>query len=210
MNKVEVDFGGWMKQAFELYKANFQVILLAGLIAMLLSLVSFSILAGPMMGGLYLVILALLDKTSPAPKPGDVFKGFQFFLPTFLVFLVIAIASAVLSAVIPFIGGLAGIVISAATMFSIPLIVDRQRDFWPAITESFKMVKPNFWPLLALVLLGGIIAQAGFIACCIGIFVTMPYAACLIAVAYRAHTAAGAAAAAPAPAPTVNPPPPQA
>ena len=40
MNKVEVDFGKWLQDAFELYKANFAVLALAGVMGLLLSSVT--------------------------------------------------------------------------------------------------------------------------------------------------------------------------
>jgi hypothetical protein len=49
MEKVEVKFGEWIEEGFNLYKANFGPLVLASLLAILLSSVSFGILTGPMM-----------------------------------------------------------------------------------------------------------------------------------------------------------------
>ena len=211
MSKLDVDFGGWMQEAFTLYKRNFAVLLLVNLIALVLSSVTLFILSGPLYAGVVIVTLALLDGTSPKPEAGDVFKGFQFFLPSFLLMLVVLGASMLVGMVLGPLSSVATWVLSTLTMFSIFLIVEKKMDFWPSIVASYEMVKENFWVMLALVVVASILSTLGFLACCIGIFVTMPYYYCVMAVAYRKVTGAPAASAAAAddePLVRVSPPPP--
>lgn len=185
MSKIDVDFGGWMQEAFELYKKDFAVLLLVNLVALVLSFITAFVLSGPMYAGVAIVTLGLLDGTSPKPVVGDVFKGFQFFLPSFLLMLVILAATMVVSMVLGPLSTIATWVFSTITMFSIFLIVEQKMDFWPAIVASYEVVKENFWVLLALVIVASIVSTLGFIACCVGIFVTMPFYYCVLAVAYR-------------------------
>jgi len=68
-----------------------------------------------------------------------------------------------------------GIYLSVAWYFAIPLIIDRRMNFWAAMECSRKMVnKTLVFSCLLFLLVIGLLAAAGVIACCIGIFVTMP------------------------------------
>ena len=73
----------------------------------------------------------------------------------------------------------------AFLMFAILLIVDKQMDFWPASVESFNTVKLDFWPLLGLSIVAGILGYIGVILIGIGIIFTLPIYFCIITVAYR-------------------------
>ena len=88
MEKVDVKFGIWIEEGFNLYKDNFGPLVLASLLAILLSSVSFGILTGPMMAGLVLVALDIVDRKQPQPSGGEIFRGFDYFLNSFLFFLV--------------------------------------------------------------------------------------------------------------------------
>lgn len=192
MSTVNVDFGGWIQAAFDLYKKNFVTLLLANLIASLIAGLTFFILAGPLAVGLFMVTLGLLDGASPAPQPGDVFKGFKSFLPAFVVVLVVMLVSMIASFLIPVVGNLVGLVISTFVMFSLPMLADGRTDnLSELLSRSFDMVKANFWPLLGLNLVAALLAGVGVILCGIGAIVTAPMYACIIAVAYRAHVPAG-------------------
>ena len=192
MEKVEVKFGEWIEEGFNLYKANFGPLVLASLLAILLGSVSFGILTGPMMAGLVLVTLEILDKKQPQPSGGEVFRGFDYFLNSFLFFLVwgliIGFAIAILTLVLCIGLVLAAPIIYVAQtflMFGLFLIVDRKMDFWPASIESIDTVKNNFWPLLGLSVVAALIGGIGGIACGIGIIFTFPIQICILAVAYR-------------------------
>ena len=70
-------------------------------------------------------------------------------------------------------------------MFGLYLIVDKQMDFWPASQESIQTVKMNFWPFLGLSAIASIIGSIGAIAFGVGIVLTIPIQACIIAAAYQ-------------------------
>ena len=193
MENVEVKFGEWIEKGFNLYKENIATLILATLVALLLSAVTLGILAGPMFAGLLFITLGLLDKTDPKPEVGSLFKGFDYFLNSFLFMVVwgvaIGVASTILNVVVPCIGLLVSLFVSysagALLMFGLFLIVDKRMDFWPASMESFEIVKTNFWPFLGLSVIAGIIGSIGAIACGIGVVVTVPIQACILTVAYR-------------------------
>jgi len=191
-SKPMVKFGEWIEAGFSLYKENFVVLVLANLIAVILSAVTLGILSGPMFAGLVLIILACLDKKEPKSEIGDIFKGFDYFLDSFLFVIIwgaISIAITLLLTLIPCAGQIismfVSIIISTLIMFGIFLIVDRKMSFWPASLASINLVKTNFFPFAGLMIVAGVLGYIGALACGIGLIITMPIGACIIAVAYR-------------------------
>ena len=193
MNKVQVKFGEWIEGGFNLYKANFGTLVLASIFVVVISAITAGILAGPMLAGLALVSLQLLDRKEPQPEAGKVFKGFDYFLQSFLFVVIwgigILIGSVILG-IIPVLGQLASLAFvyaaQAFLMFGMFLIVDRKMNWLPASTESINIVKSNFWPFFGLSAVAGIIGSLGAIAFGIGVVFTIPIQGCILAVAYRA------------------------
>ncbi len=189
--KVDVKFSEWIQQGWELYKANIGVWIVASLLVIVINVATLGLLGGPMMAGLVWMALVLVDRKDPKPQMGDVFKGFDYFLQSFLFYLVWGIIMLAISLVslIPCVGTLVVIVVSitlhTALMFGLFLIVDKKMDFWPASMLSLNVVKPNFFPFLGLLVVAMLIGHVGAIACGIGVIVTMPITVCILAVAYR-------------------------
>ncbi len=186
------NIGNWFKGGFDLYKNNMAVFILATLIALILTAVTFGILGGPMYAGLVYIALKLHDREQPAPTAGDVFSGFKYFLNSFLFFIVwgiiLFIAGSILG-YIPCLGLILVICLSLAAgaflMFGIFLIVDKEMAFWPASMASIEKVKESFFPFLGLSVVAGVIGQIGAVACVIGIILTMPIYICTLTVTYR-------------------------
>jgi hypothetical protein len=192
MDKVEVKFGEWFEKGFNLYKENISTLILASLIALLLSAVTVGILAGPMFAGLIFITLGFFDKREPAPEVGNVFKGFDYFLNALLFVIVWGLALIVVSfilAIIPCVGQVASLfvvyAVQAFLLFGLFLIVDKGMEFWPASMESYNKVKTNFWPFLGFAVVTSIIGSIGAIACGIGLAITAPIQICMLTVAYR-------------------------
>jgi len=192
MENVQVRFSEWIEKGFNLYKENFGILILASLLAGVLSMMSIGILVGPMLAGVILITLGLFDKKEPKPQVGKLFDGFNYFLNSFLfvlVWAIILIMASFILALMPVIGQFASLfsVYAAQTllMFGLFLIVDKRMDFWPASMESFNKVKTNFWPFLGLFFVSSIIGSIGVIACAVGVVVTVPIHFCILTVAYR-------------------------
>ncbi len=177
MDKVQVKFGEWIVNGFDVYRENFKTLVLASIFVLVLSTITAGILAGPMLAGLAIVTLELQDRKVPEPEAGRVFKGFDYFVHSFLFVAVwgigIVIASTILG-VLPVIGKLAALFaaysIHAFLMFGIFLIVDKEMPFWP---------------FFGLSVIAGLIGSAGAIASGIGVIFTIPIQGCILAVAYR-------------------------
>lgn len=190
MEKVEVKFGEWMQKGFDLYtKGNMGLLVLVALVGLLLSAVTLSVLAGPMMAGTVLITLRLAR--GQKAELNDLFKGFSFFLQSFLLYLVWGLIAVVLLTVlgmIPCLGNILGILvmyaIQTAVMFALFLIVDQGRDFWPATMKAFETIKSNIWPFLGFGFVAMLIGSLGGILCGIGIILTLPAAICMFTVAY--------------------------
>ena len=192
MQKTDAHIGKWIEAGFNLYKNNFTTLVLAALIALVLSTVSIGILTGPMIAGLIIITLQLLRKTEPRPEAGAVFKGFGYFLNSFLFTIIWGMAILIGSLVVgwfPIIGQLLSLFLvyaaQAFLMFGLYLIVDRQMDFWPASQLSIQTVKTNFWPFLGLAAIASIIGSIGALAFGIGVILSIPIQICILAVAYQ-------------------------
>ncbi len=68
------------------------------------------------------------------------------------------------------------IYLSVNWLFTLPLVIDRQLDFWSAMKASWKMVTKHWWHVFALSLLTWLIVIAGVLLCCVGVLVTAPIA----------------------------------
>jgi uncharacterized membrane protein len=78
-----------------------------------------------------------------------------------------------------------GIYLAVAWFFSIPLVIDKQMGFWEAMELSRKMVGKHWFLVFAFLLVYGLLSMAGIIACCIGIFVTLPIGIAALMYAYE-------------------------
>ena len=218
MEAVEVKFSQWLQDGFELYKQNFGTLVLASVVAVALSAVTVGVLSGPMFAGLLYICLALYDRREPPPQVGEVFKGFSYFVHSFLFVLVWGVIILVVSTLlnlVPILGQILSLLVvygaQALLMFGLFLIVERQMPFWDASMESINKVKTNFWPFLGLGVVASIIGSVGAIACGVGVVFTAPIQACILTVAYRQVFGAGLSPAASGPVasgPTMAPPPP--
>lgn len=187
-----IDIGSVLNRAFEFYKQNISTLLITSLLGGIIAGFSFLILAGPMFAGIVWVTLGLLDRKQPAPVIGDLFKGFNWFVPSLIYFIllfVVVFVGQIVLAFIPLIGRLLSMAVAVGvptlTMFTLFNIVDRNLDVVPAIQASVDLVKQNFWIFLGLYIVASVISSLGAIACFIGIVLTAPMMSCMLAVAYR-------------------------
>jgi uncharacterized membrane protein len=170
-------------------------------------------ISAPLLGGLYFVILQAIRRR-PATA-GDVFEGFrrrfgQLILgqlvtsilaglclipagiaaavvlfpamakhqePTPAMFIIIGLVA--LICVIPM------VFMQVNWMFSLPLIVDRGMDFWPAMQASWKKVRTHWWQVFGLILLCGLINVVGLLACCVGLIFSIPLGFAAMMYAYE-------------------------
>jgi len=170
------------------------------IVGLVFSLGSF-IVSGPLMGGVYYFLLKNIRR-QPA-EVGDIFAGFRLafgqLLLGYLVMVILTCLSALPGVAImafpvytmvhhhavaagPLLLALLGFIVamipaiylSTGWVFSLPLIIDKQMEFWPAMSASRQMVGKHWWLVFGLMVVCGLIYFAGFLACCVGLFVAMP------------------------------------
>lgn len=111
------------------------------------------------------VIAAMASSQSESPAA---FLGVFF---TF--FLVIIVISVII------------MIISVGFTFAYPLIVDRRLNGLDAVKLSFKAGMANFWRLLGMMLLTGVMTSVGAAFCIVGMYLVIPISYGAIAAAYE-------------------------
>jgi hypothetical protein len=159
------------------------------------------IITGPLMGGVYYFLLKNIRR-QPADV-GDVFAGFRLALGQLLLGYLVMVIFIFLSALPglaimgvpiymmvrhhaaeagPILVALLGLIValipmtylSVSWVFSLPLIIDKQMEFWPAMSASRRIVGKHWWLVFGLMVVCGLIKLAGLAACCVGLFFALP------------------------------------
>ena len=170
------------------------------------------VIAGPLMGGVFYFLLKNIRRQPTGI--GDVFAGFrrafgQLLLGSMVMIILIylamlpgvalmvwpllAMAGQQAVAAWPILVALLGVIclmipliyLSVSWMFSLPLIIDRQMKFGPAMKASRRMVGKHWWQVFGLVVVCGLINVVGFLFCGVGIFLTLPISLGAILYAYE-------------------------
>lgn len=166
------------------------------------------IISGPLMGGLYFLFLKTI-RNQPASLE-DLFAGFSDkFIQLLLTHLVVTVLTllaalpggvvlgmgAVLGATQPgaivliVLGGILALIpvvyLTVSWVFALPLVLDKRLDFWTAMELSRRMVSKRFWEVFVLLIALFIVTAAGFLACCVGLFVSLPLAIGALMYAYE-------------------------
>jgi len=211
----DLDIGGCFSRGWELVKNNFWptvgvtalVVIIMGGINQIVGL-----LTRPAMNGMILqhqvtpgaVLVIVLSTVVSAPiytiftagllkyylmlirgegaQIGDAFSGFGPSigqLALLSVVQMILMLLGILLCVIP------GIYLSVAWYFAMPLVIDRRMNFWASMELSRKMVTRHWFMIFAFLIVYGLLVIAGLIACCVGIFVTMPIGFAALMYAYE-------------------------
>jgi uncharacterized membrane protein len=112
---------------------------------------------------------------------GDVFQGFQFFVPTLVAHLLISIFAflAFLCFIIP------GLVVVAMYTFTFLFIVDKRMDYGAAMRASREVVKQDYLGYTLFVLALMALNIVGFLCLVVGLLVTIPISMAAVAVAYQ-------------------------
>ena len=143
--RPRLDVGLSFKGGWNAFTADIVPLLVGGLIAGILSVVTLGILAGPLVAGLYSMVAGRIRDGRRA-EIGDVFScmdRFWSFLGAAIV-LVVLIGLASLTIV-------GGVLLATIWLYVIPLMVDRKMGIYDAMAASYHLVVDNgFWEHLAL------------------------------------------------------------
>ncbi|MGH9931286.1 MAG: hypothetical protein ACREA9_18925 [Pyrinomonadaceae bacterium] len=138
-------------------------------IATLLHMIPIVVVVIPTYILFYVGMFAVIGTTSQRgePNPGALLGFFGFFGVVWLVIMVLLI------------------VLSVVFAFAYPLIVDRRLSGLNAVKLSIRAAFANFWRLLGMLLLTGLLTFVGVLFCYVGAFLVMPVALAAIASAYE-------------------------
>ncbi|MFN2492514.1 MAG: hypothetical protein ABR501_06485 [Pyrinomonadaceae bacterium] len=137
------------------------------LIATLLHMIPMVVIFVPSYIIFYASFFLVLARPGGEPDPGTMLGFFGIFAVFWLVLMVILI------------------VVSVAFTFAYPLIVDRRLSGLDAVKLSIKAAMGNFWRLLGLLLLTGMLSFCGLLLCYVGIFLAFPVSFAAVAMAYE-------------------------
>lgn len=151
-------------------KKNFVLHIVVMLIMMVAGGASGGLLYGPMVLG-YMRMLKM-EEEGGTPQIGDVFKGFDDFLPAFLAMFLggLAVSVGMMLCIIP------GLLILALPMTAVYLVMLGEKDGINALKRAWEIVKANLIPSALCALVLGLIGSLGMILCGIGMILTMPIA----------------------------------
>jgi hypothetical protein len=188
-----VKIGDAISEGWNIYKGNFGLVFLGCLITLLVSAVSCNICIGPLFCGMFMMLARIVKKSEPKPEVGDVFKGFDKFLPAFLLVLVCGICYFVLQCIllmIPVVGWILLLIVAFAygpiLTWALMLVANRDMKWTEAVGFVLKSTfNGKFTMPIVLGILAGIIGGAGIVVCGIGLLFTMPLALCIYAAAYE-------------------------
>jgi uncharacterized membrane protein len=174
---VQVSASRWIGAGWDLVMADLGPYVLATLIFFLLSGVPF--IQGALIAGFHIYTMKKMH--GRRTDFGDLFKGFNFFVPTLVAMLLIGAFTflGTLACIIP------GLVVAAALKFTYLFIVDKRMDFWPAMQASHAVVKLDYFGFTMFLLLAALVNLVGFLCCIVGLLVTFPVTIAAITVAYK-------------------------
>ncbi len=179
-----IDINKCFRDALEIYKQHWQMLVILNLILVLLIFITLGILAGPLTAGYNLVLIELLRRKKEKIEIADLFKFFHRFWPLVGLFYlqVLIILTGTILLIIP------GIIFSIMLLYVFYLAADKGMGPIDAIKKSWKIVGIKGFGLnLAIALLSGVITWAvqmvPFLGYILGFFVA-PYTALLISSAY--------------------------
>ncbi len=136
------------------------------LIATLLHLVPILVIFVPSYIVFYIGLIFMMPRNGE-PDPTALFSFFGLFVIFWLVMMVILI------------------IVSVGFTFAYPLIVDRRLSGLNAVKLSIKAGMANFWQLLGMLLLNGLVSFVGLLFCYVGAFLVLPITFAAIATAYE-------------------------
>jgi uncharacterized membrane protein len=176
---VQVRASYWISQGWELVKADLGNYVLMALIFTFLGSMVPIILQGPLLAGMHIFTMKkLLGRRA---EFADIFTGFNFFVPTLVASLLIAlfVFFGTVLCVIP------GLVVAAMYKFTYLFIVDKRMDFWQAMQASHAIAKRDYVGFTMFLLLMVLVDLLGVLCCVVGIFVAMPVTIAAITIAYK-------------------------
>jgi predicted Ser/Thr protein kinase len=138
------------------------------------------LLCGPLLGGLYLHFLKKIR--GGRVRLETAFSGFS---NSFLQLVLAGFVTDVLTVLGVLCCILPGVYLFIAWWFTLPLVIDKRLDFWPAMRLSRKTISKYWGKFLEFFLVLGLVNLAGLMAVGVGVFVTLPVSLAALMYAYE-------------------------
>lgn len=138
MALAKVDIGSEFSRGWALFKENMGLLVVAGLLAMVLTIATCGLLSGPMTAGLFLVVERLLKNDPVKPQAGDIFKGFDFFVQSLLLFIIL-LALGFLLGIIPVVGQIVGLLLGSLMMWGMMLVAYQKLSAVDALKKIYEL-----------------------------------------------------------------------
>lgn len=176
---VKAQTGRWISAGWAMVTADLGNFALLGLVFVLVNSVASIVTQGPLQTGFHLNIMKRIYNRRP--DIGDLFKGFDYFLQSFVAALLIGIFvfAGSLLCIIP------GLVVASMYKFTYLFILDKKMEFWPAMQASHDVVKNDYFGFTIFLLAMAGINILGFLCCIVGVLVTIPMSIAAITIAYQ-------------------------
>jgi uncharacterized membrane protein len=176
---VQAHAGHWVAEGWQIVKADAGTFILLTIVFAVLNSMVPMILQGPLIAGFQIFCMKkILNRRTDF---ADLFKGFNFFVPTLVASLLITLFTfcGTLFCIIP------GLVVAAMFKFTFLFIVDKRMDFWPAMQASHAVVKNDYFGFTMFLLLMVLVDILGALCCIVGLLVAFPVTVAAITVAYK-------------------------
>jgi len=188
--------GLWIGQAWEIVSGEIGAFFAAGVMLWVLGAFSLLICFPAMHAGLY--AMALKRFRGEAISGSTIFEGFQHFLQTLFLYLLMAllalpagvvalVAMVIISLVtesslgmqaggiVFWLGFSVGLALPLAVAFyAVPLMVDREMSAMEAVAASWAVTKEQFASYLGMALALSLLAMSGVVLCWFGLIITVP------------------------------------
>ena len=174
---IKAQPGRWIGEGWRIVQADLGNNVLVSLVFAIHGGVPF--IQGALLAGFHVYFLKKLMGRNA--EFADLFKGFNFFVPTLVASLVIGlfVFGGTLLCIIP------GLVVAAMYKFTYLFIVDKRMDFWPAMQASHAVAKNDYFGFTMFLLLTALVNILGFLCCIVGLLVSIPVTIAAITVAYK-------------------------
>lgn len=174
-----MDIGKIFKDTWDIYSKNFVEILIAGLIAIVLSVITLGILAPAMMTGLSLIFVKAKRGQAVANKEVFACLGKWYVYLGACIVIGILVCLGLICLIIP------GLILMTWWMYALLFMADKNLSISAAMKASKDLVRSkNLWMHLLFLVIYSFIAQLGNYIFYIGAFLTWPFALGLLGAAY--------------------------
>lgn len=171
--------GSYIRRAWNLMTENPGALWGGTWLGLLISSACSPLLSGPVYTGI--AHATLKASRGERPELGDTFRGFDRFVDSFLVYIMVAVivTAGTILCVIP------GIVAAIGLIYAYCFLADSDATWSEALSRSWNLVKERFWDhlVLAIALVG--INILGALACGVGLIVTVPLSIVTVTIVYE-------------------------